>query len=108
MSIAKRLDELGLTLPQAGGGAGYYGKHYGKMKPHHRVDRVLFLSGQTAGLATDGQVILPGRLGRGLTVEQGYKAARLTGLKLPSVHTRRPRRSRSCNGPCTLAELCRL
>jgi enamine deaminase RidA (YjgF/YER057c/UK114 family) len=80
MAVTKRLEELGLTLPQAGGGLGYYGKHYGKMKPHHRVDRLLFLSGQTAGLAADGKVILPGRLGRDLTVEQGYEAARLTGL----------------------------
>ena len=54
MSVAQRLAELGLHLPSRGGGADYYGKQYGKMKPHYLSDRLLFLSGQTAGLA-DGK-----------------------------------------------------
>lgn len=80
MSATKRIAELGLTLPTAGGGAGYYGKLYGKMKPHYLSDKLLFLSGQTAGVDAEGKVIFPGRLGRDLTIEEGYQAARLTGL----------------------------
>ncbi len=76
----KRLAELGLQLPSSGGGESYYGKLYGKMKPHYLSDRLLFLSGQTAGLNPEGKVLYPGRLGRDLTVAQGYEAARLTGL----------------------------
>ncbi len=79
MSIAKRIKDLGLVLPAAGGGNDYYGKRYGKMRSHYIVDRVLFMSGQTAGLA-DGEVLFPGRVGRDLTVIEGYQAARLTGL----------------------------
>jgi enamine deaminase RidA (YjgF/YER057c/UK114 family) len=80
MSAMKRLVELGLQLPSAGGGEGYYGKLYGKMKPHYLSDKLLFLSGQTAGVDTAGKVLFPGRLGRDLDVAQGYEAARLTGL----------------------------
>jgi enamine deaminase RidA (YjgF/YER057c/UK114 family) len=80
MSAMKRLAELGLQLPSAGGGEGYYGKLYGKMKPHYLSDKLLFLSGQTAGVNLEGKVLYPGRLGRDLTVAQGYEAARLTGL----------------------------
>lgn len=80
MSAMKRLAELGLQLPAAGGGEGYYGKLYGKMKPHYQSDKLLFLSGQTAGVDAEGKVLYPGRLGRDLTVAQGYEAARLTGL----------------------------
>ncbi len=71
MSATKRLAELGLQLPSAGGGEGYYGKLYGKMKPHYLSDKLLFLSGQTAGVDPDGKVLYPGRLGRDLTVGAG-------------------------------------
>ncbi|MBS7540909.1 RidA family protein [Ancylobacter lacus] len=80
MSATQRLAELGLTLPVRGGGADYYGKLYGKMKPHYISDRLLFLSGQTAGVDAEGRVLFPGRLGRDVTIEQGYEAARLTAL----------------------------
>ena len=80
LSATKRVEELGLLLPGAGGGAGYYGTRYGKMKPHYLSDKLLFLSGQTAGVDGEGKALFPGRLGRDVTVEQGYEAARLTGL----------------------------
>jgi len=79
-SATRRVAELGLALPPAGGGADYYGTRYGKMKPHYISDKLLFLSGQTAGVDAAGNALYPGRLGRDLTVEQGYEAARLTGL----------------------------
>jgi len=80
MSATQRVAELGLVIPSAGGGVGYYGRRYGKMKPHYISDRLLFLSGQTAGVDAKGNVLFPGRLGRDLTIEQGYEAARLTAL----------------------------
>ncbi|MDY0881762.1 RidA family protein [Dongia soli] len=79
MTVAQRLAELGLHVPSRGGGADYYGKQYGKMKPHYLSDRLLFLSGQTAGIV-DGKVMFPGRVGGEVSVEEGYQAARLTGL----------------------------
>ncbi|MCK0195848.1 RidA family protein [Ancylobacter sp. 6x-1] len=79
MSATRRFEQLGITLPGRGGGPDYYGKLYGKMKPHYLSDKLLFLSGQTAGIR-DGRVLYPGRLGRDVSIEEGYEAARLTGL----------------------------
>ncbi|MCB4769703.1 RidA family protein [Ancylobacter sp. Lp-2] len=80
VSAMQRVAELGLAIPSAGGGTDYYGQLYGKMKPHYLSDKLLFLSGQTAGVDASGKVLYPGRLGRDVTVEEGYAAARLTGL----------------------------
>jgi enamine deaminase RidA (YjgF/YER057c/UK114 family) len=79
MKIEARLAELGIVLPAAGGGEDYYGTTYGKMKPHHQVGNVLFLSGHTAGLK-DGRPLFPGRVGRDVSVADGYQAARLTAI----------------------------
>ncbi|MGQ0670032.1 MAG: RidA family protein [Actinomycetota bacterium] len=49
------------------------------MKAHHQVGALLFLSGHVPE-ETDGTILHPGRLGAEVTIEQGYKAARLTGL----------------------------
>ena len=72
-----RARELGLVIPdfQADG---YYGGDFGSMKSHHVVNRVLYLSGHVPE-GPDGPVN-PGRLGRDVTIEQGYAAARQTGL----------------------------
>jgi enamine deaminase RidA (YjgF/YER057c/UK114 family) len=80
MSPMQRLADLGLDVPTAGGGLGYYGQRYGRMRPHYLSGNLLFLSGQTAGVDASGNVLFPGRLGRDLTIEQGYEAARLTAL----------------------------
>ena len=78
--IEDRLKELRLALPSPTlEDLDYYGKKYGKMKPYYRSGSLLMLSGHVAGIK-DGQVLLPGAIGRDLTVEQGYEAARLTGL----------------------------
>lgn len=59
---------------------GYYGADYGTMKPYHIVGNVLFLSGHVAQIGTT--ITHKGRLGATLTTEQGYAAARQTGLNL--------------------------
>ena len=77
MSAETRLEELGIVLPDFGGSA-YYGMTYGKMKPFHLLGSVLYLSGHIP--EKDGEIVYPGRLGATLNTEQGYQAARLTGV----------------------------
>jgi enamine deaminase RidA (YjgF/YER057c/UK114 family) len=77
MDSERKLREMGIELPDFGP-ATYYGASYGKMKPFHRTGDLLFLSGHIP--ERDGQVIYPGRLGETVTLEQGYEAARITGI----------------------------
>lgn len=79
MSVESRIENLGIVLPDFGDGT-YYGQTYGKMKTHHIVGNVLYLSGHTP--VRNGVVLHPGRIGSDVTVEQGYKAARLTGINM--------------------------
>lgn len=75
--VERRLQDLKITLPDFGE-VGYYGESYGKMKAHHRVGNLLFLSGHVP--ERNGTILHPGRLGDTLTIEQGYEAARLVGI----------------------------
>jgi enamine deaminase RidA (YjgF/YER057c/UK114 family) len=77
METERRLRELGIELPDFGPET-YYGAGYGKMKPFHRTGNLLFLSGHIP--ERDGHLLHPGRLGDTVTLEQGYEAARLTGV----------------------------
>ena len=67
MSVAKRLSELGITLPAAAAPLAIY-------QPAVRSGQLVYVSGQIA--SHDGEVVHPGRLGAGVTVEQGQEAAR--------------------------------
>ena len=78
MDYEERARELGLEIPDFSKTA-YYGPSYGTMKSHHQVGSLLFLSGHIPEYP-DGTILHPGCLGRDLTIEQGYEAARLTGL----------------------------
>ncbi|MEK6694179.1 MAG: RidA family protein [Nitrospirota bacterium] len=71
MSFDAKLVELGITLPPAP-------KPVATYIPAVRAGELLFLSG--TGPFKDGQIAFAGKLGRDLTVEQGYDAARLTLL----------------------------
>ena len=77
MSIEEKLKELGITLPDYSK-TGYPGTNYGSMKAYHRVGNVLFLSGHIPW--KDGGPVFTGILGKDVTIEQGYEAARLTGI----------------------------
>jgi enamine deaminase RidA (YjgF/YER057c/UK114 family) len=70
---------MGLDLPDFDR-IGYYGADYGTMKPFHRIGNLLFLSGHVAQIGTE--ITHKGRLGKDLTTEQGYAAARQTGLNV--------------------------
>jgi enamine deaminase RidA (YjgF/YER057c/UK114 family) len=71
--------DMGLDIPNYDRD-GYYGAGYGTMKPYHRVGSLLFLSGHVAQVGTE--ITHKGRLGANVSVDQGYQAARRTGLNV--------------------------
>lgn len=73
MSIDQRLAELGITLPEPAAPVAAY-------VPAVEVGGLLHISGQIS-FAEDGSLIL-GRLGDGLSTEQGQAAARRCGVML--------------------------
>jgi len=79
MNAEKLAIQMGLDIPDFDL-TGYYGADYGTMKPFHRVGSLLFLSGHVAQIGM--QVTHKGRLGADLTTDQGYAAARQTGLNV--------------------------
>jgi len=76
MSFEAKLSELGLTLPPAP-------KPVATYIPAVRAGDLLFLSG--TGPFKDGRIVYAGKLGKDLTVEQGYEAARLTLLNALAI-----------------------
>ena len=72
----QRLAELGLTLPTAPAPMANY-------VPYRWAGNLLFLSGQGPRRADGGFEI--GRLGKDATIEDGYRAARLTGVQLLAI-----------------------
>lgn len=73
MTPEERLASLGIELPTAPAPAANY-------VPYRLIDNMLYLSGHGPKLP-DGSY-RAGRLGRDMSVEEGYKEARLTGLLL--------------------------
>jgi enamine deaminase RidA (YjgF/YER057c/UK114 family) len=71
MGAEERLKELGLTLPTAP-------KPVANYVPAVRAGELLFLSGVLP--MRDGKLQVQGKLGRELTIEQGYAAAKLATL----------------------------
>ena len=69
MSVEARLKELGITLPSGYAPAANY-------VPAVTTGNLVFISGHSPRREDGGQVT--GKLGRDLTVQQGYEAARLT------------------------------
>jgi enamine deaminase RidA (YjgF/YER057c/UK114 family) len=74
MSAEARIKELGITLPQPPKPAGNY-------VPGVRVGSLLFLSGHGPA-RVDGVPSVRGKVGRDLSLEDGYKAAREVGIGL--------------------------
>ena len=79
MSAERRVRELGLALPDFDRD-GYYGTGYGRMRPYRFTGNVLHLGGHVPW--RDGAPMHAGRLGAAVSVEQGYAAARQTGLNV--------------------------
>ena len=74
MSAESRIKELGLTLPQPP-------KPLGNYVPGVRVGNLLFLSGH-GPVRVNGVPTARGKVGRDLSIEDGYKVAREVGLNL--------------------------
>ena len=72
----QKLAALGLKLPEIPVPMANY-------VPYRRAGNLLFLSGQ-GPRRPDGSFVV-GRLGKNASIEQGYEAARLTGLQLLAV-----------------------
>jgi enamine deaminase RidA (YjgF/YER057c/UK114 family) len=75
-SYEQRLTELGLTLPAPP-------KPVATYIPVVRVGELLFLSGVLP--SRDGQLIMTGKLGQELSIEQGREAAKLAVLNALSI-----------------------
>jgi enamine deaminase RidA (YjgF/YER057c/UK114 family) len=73
MSVEQRLKELNITLPQVGSPLGNY-------VHAKRVGNLLYLSGKGPESA-DG-AMPKGKLGAGMSIEEGYRHARQVGLVL--------------------------
>jgi len=74
MSAESRIKELGLTLPQPP-------KPLGNYVPGVRVGNLLFLSGH-GPVRVNGVPTARGKVGRDLSLEDGYKVAREVGINL--------------------------
>ena len=77
MDIEKKLSEMGLELPPPTPAMGSYVSAV-------QVGSLLFLSGH-GPMMPDGTVMMKGKLGREVTVEQGYEVAKQGGLNLLST-----------------------
>ena len=73
MGAEAKLKELGITLPPQSTPVANY-------VPSARVGNLLFLAGH--GPIRDGKATVRGKLGKELSVEDGYKVAREVGLNL--------------------------
>ena len=73
MSIRQRFEQLQITLPEVGGALGNY-------VHAKRIGNLLYLSGKGPEQA-DG-TMPKGKLGAGLSVDEGYRHARQVGLVL--------------------------
>ena len=74
MSVEARIKELGLALPQPPKPGGNY-------VPGVRVGNLLYLSGHGPS-RVDGVPAARGKVGRDLSIEDGYKVARDIGINL--------------------------
>jgi enamine deaminase RidA (YjgF/YER057c/UK114 family) len=74
MSVEQRLKELGITLPQVGAPIGNY-------VHAKQVGNLLYLSGKGPPDGADGKMPR-GKLGAGMSIEEGYHHARQVGLVL--------------------------
>jgi len=72
-SIAQKLSELNISVPEAAAPAANY-------VPYMRSGNLLFISGQLP--FENGQLIHKGRLGENVSIEDGYKAARQCAINI--------------------------
>ncbi|WP_234571087.1 RidA family protein [Rhodohalobacter sp. 614A] len=76
MNLEERIKELNLELPPAPPAGGVY-------HPVLMIDKMLYVSGQ--GPAQKDASLITGKLGKDLTTNEGYAAARQVGLTMLST-----------------------
>lgn len=76
MNVENKLKSLGLKLPEMP-------KPLGAYVPAIRIGDILFTSGQ--GPIMEGKIKYQGKLGKDLTLEEGYEAAKLCALNCLSA-----------------------
>lgn len=72
MSIEERLEEMGVTLPEAAAPLANY-------LPFAQEGKIIFIAGQVPR-GEDGNLTYVGKLGRDISTDAGYDAARLCAL----------------------------
>ncbi|MDF1586878.1 RidA family protein [Marinimicrococcus flavescens] len=90
-AIEERLAALGLSLPEAAAPAANY-------VPFTVSGRIVHISGQLP--MRDGKVAVTGKLGAGVSLEQGQEAARLCALNLLA------QLRRACDGDLSRVKAC--
>lgn len=73
-TVEKKLADLGITLPTPASPVANY-------VPFVRTGRLLVISGQVC-LGADGQLVAKGKLGAGVSIEEGQKAAQVCAVNL--------------------------
>ena len=74
MSAEDRIKELGITLPDTPPPMGSY-------VPSVQTGNLVYLAGLGPAASPDGTT-MAGKVGQDYTIEQGYEAARLTGINI--------------------------
>ena len=79
MKIENKLTEMGLTIPPAP-------EPVGKYVPAVRSGNLLYISGHGPHFEKDGRMqFIRGKVGRDLSLDEGYEAAKLVALNLLRV-----------------------
>lgn len=71
MSVYDKLKELGISLPGVSAPGGHY-------VPAARAENLIFTAGQTPKV--DGKLVCRGKLGDGVSIDEGYQAARICAV----------------------------
>jgi enamine deaminase RidA (YjgF/YER057c/UK114 family) len=80
MTVEERLQAAGMELPRPVEGVADAGGVRPNIVLSRRVGDIVYLSG--TGPLRDGEFVYRGKLGADMSIEDGYAAARLTGLNL--------------------------
>lgn len=76
MKVEKRLEELGIKLPEAP-------KPLASYIPYRRTGNLIYISGQDCRV--DGKLKYEGKVGRDVSEEEAYEAARITAINLLAI-----------------------
>ena len=76
MQIEAKIKELGISLPEAA-------KPVASYVPFRRVGDLIYISGQDCRV--NGKLKYEGKVGRDVTEEEAYKAARITAINLLAI-----------------------